>query len=454
MAALEQNSDNKYAKQVYARQVRTLYGSFMIAIAGSFLGAFFLMALQWNIVDRNKMLLWFALFTVFHLVRAVFIYRFNIIQPDDDACVIWGRGFSYSAIAAGLIWSLGVYITFVSGNLSHQLTVTIITVGLSAGAVSTLSILRAALIGFVTPIMLSLVILFLFEMTYISIILSISMFLTMLYIMRGANDFYMSSKVNFRLLLEAADREELLVKAKETAETANRTQSEFLDNMSHELRTPLHGIMGFAQVGQERNKDPDNQDNFKYFSRIIESGQRLKILLDDLLDLRKMEEGKLELNIQPYDIHKIINNCIDEQEAVINSHHLTVLCVFDSNIPPIKCDQNRIGQVVMNILSNAIKFSPDAAKIIFTTKMSINSVNKHVVEISVSDQGPGIPKEDQESVFNKFVQIKKNISNSGGTGLGLAITKEIILGHKGDVWVNNNNNNDNAGATFHFTLLI
>lgn len=451
MDALEQNSDDKYAKQVYARQVRTLYGSFTYAIAGSFLGAFFLMALQWNIVDRNKMLLWFSLFSIFQIVRAIFIYVFNKQQPDDNACVTWGRNFSYSALAAGLIWASGVYITFVTGNLSHQLTVTIITVGLAAGAVSTLSVLRAALIAYVTPIMLSLVILFLNEMTYISIILSISMFLTMLYIMRGANDLYLSNKGNFRLLLEAADREELLVKAKETAETANRTQSEFLDNMSHELRTPLHGIMGFAQVGLERNKTVDDDNNFKYFSRIIESGQRLKILLDDLLDLRKMEEGKIDLNVQLCDIHEIIRKCIDEQEAVINSHQLDVFCIFDSKIPLIKCDQDRIGQVVMNILSNAIKFSSTAGKIIFTSKLSVNSVNKDVVEISISDQGPGIPEEDRESVFNKFVQIKKNISNSGGTGLGLAITKEIIKEHKGEIWVDNN---DTAGATFYFTLRI
>ena len=105
----------------------------------------------------------------------------------------------------------------------------------------------------------------------------------------------------------------------------------------------------------------------------------------------------------------------------------------------------------MNILSNAIKFSSTAGKIIFTSKLSVNSVNKDVVEISISDQGPGIPEEDRESVFNKFVQIKKNISNSGGTGLGLAITKEIIKEHKGEIWVDNN---DTAGATFYFTLRI
>ena len=105
----------------------------------------------------------------------------------------------------------------------------------------------------------------------------------------------------------------------------------------------------------------------------------------------------------------------------------------------------------MNILSNAIKNSPDEGSIIFTARMSNNSVNKDVLKVAIADQGPGVDKEEQESIFNKFVQIKKNISNSGSTGLGLAITKEIIQAHKGDVWINNN---DDGGATFYFTLPV
>lgn len=451
MNITDNNVEDPYAKQIYAGQVRTIYGSFTVAIVGSFLGAFFLMALQWDVVDKNNMLQWFGLFSAFNLVRAVFIHRFKQLQPGDDACVIWGRGFVYSSFAAGLIWALGVYITFIPDNLPYQLTVSIITVGLIAGAVSTLSVYRLSFIAFVTPIMLSLVILFLLEMTYISTILSICMFLTMLFILRGANNLYVSSMVNFKLLLEAADREALLVTAKEVAEVANRTQSEFMDNMSHELRTPLHGIMGFAQVGLERSKDTSDENNFKYYSRILESAERLKILLDDLLDLRKIEEGKIDLHLQTCNIENIIEKCINEQEAVINSHHLNVKCEFISTLPAIKCDEFRISQVVMNILSNAIKNSPDEGSIIFTAIMSKNSVNKDVLKVAIADQGPGVVKEEQESIFNKFVQIKKNISNSGSTGLGLAITKEIIQAHKGDVWISNN---DDGGATFYFTLPV
>lgn len=440
---------NQYASQVYAKQVRTLYSSFVLSIGGSFLGAIFLMSLQWFVVDRNIMLTWFALFSSFHFIRAIFIFRFNRLQPHDDDCVTWGRGLAFSSLIAGLIWALGVYLTFVPGNLAYQLTVSIITVGLSAGAVSTLSVLRPAFIGFVIPIMLSIVILFLMEMTYVTTILSVSMLLTMLYILRGANELYISSMVNFRLLLEAADRENMLLTAKETAEIATQTQAEFLDNMSHELRTPLHGIMGFAQVGTEKTKDSDDDSIYTYFSRIIESGQRLKVLLDDLLDLRKIEEGKIELDIKQYNIHEIISKCIHEQEAFINQHDINIICDFDKNVGSVNFDKYRIGQVIINILNNAIKHSPEGADIVFSSVIIKNSQNKEFVRISISDQGPGIAEEEHESIFNKFVQVKKSVSNSGSTGLGLAITKEIINAHNGEVWLNNN---EGAGATFYFTL--
>lgn len=448
-------SENEYAKRVYAEQVRSVYHTFTIAIAGTFIGALLLIAIKWDVVEHSSIYLWLSVFSIFHSLRAIFVYRFNRLQPDDEACIIWGRGFVISSAFAGLIWSMGIVITAVDDNLADLLTVAIITVGLSAGAVSSISVLRSAFLAFVFPIMLTLVILFLLEKTYTTNIISVIIFLTLLFIIRGADNIYRSNKVNFRLLLEAADRELLLVTAKEIAEIATKTQSEFLDNMSHELRTPLHGILGFAQVGIEKSNDTSNKDMLKYFTKISESGERLKILLDDLLDLRKIEEGKIELNIRYEELPRIIIDCVEEQEAVINAHKLHLKYNFDTSLPKILCDKVRIGQVVMNILSNAIKFSPQRGLVTITGELAeidnIDEQKVNVVRISISDQGTGIPQDERESIFNKFIQLKKNVSSSGGTGLGLAISREIINEHKGQIWCENN---AEGGAIFYFDLPI
>lgn len=452
MDNIQTNTDVHYDKQIFAEQVRTVYGSFMISIGGSFIGALLLMLIQWDVVNHKNLLMWFSFFSVFHLIRAVFVYRFNHSSFDDDTCAVWGRGFVYSSLAAGLIWSLGVVIAFVDGNLSHQLTVAIITVGLSAGAVSSISVLRLSFLFFVTPIMLTLTILFILEMTYTANIISIIIFLTMLFIMRGSNNLYLSSIDNFRLLLEAADREKQLVAAKNLAELAKVTQAEFLDNMSHEIRTPLHGILAFADIGSDKAKENTDKSLYNYFSKIAVSGERLKILLDDLLDLRKIEEGQMELEFHYADIDKLIKNCIAEEEALFNSKNINIEIDIESNLPPVNCDQNRISQVIINILSNAIKFTPQDGKIIFsvTSGESSNPYSK-ALHIKIIDQGPGVPVDDIESVFNKFVQVKKSVSSSGGTGLGLAISKEIINAHKGSIWCENN---QKSGACFHIILPI
>ena len=456
MEDLLPKSEAQYAKQVYAEQVRMVYGSFMTAIGGTFVGAFFLILVQWDVVNHKTIYIWFGICSLFHLIRAVFVYRFNQTLPDDDACITWGQGFVYSSLVAGLIWGVGIFITFIDNDLPHQLTVAIITVGLCAGAVSSISVLRRSFLLFVPPIMLTLTILFILEMTYTTNILSIIIFLIMLFIMRGSHNLYLSNKANFRLLLEAADREKKLVIAKDLAEIAKKTQSEFLDRISHELRTPLHGILAFADIGADKAKDISDENFINYFSKIADSGERLNTLLDDLLDLRSLEEGKTELNFHDADILSIIKKCADEQDALIQSHNLHIVFNFNSELPLINCDKDRIGQVIINILSNAIKFTPQGEHIIISVSVGESlTTNSKAVHIKIIDKGPGVPEVELESIFNKFVQVENNASFSCdaglGLGLGLAISKEIINQHKGNIWCENN---ENGGATFHVILPI
>lgn len=245
--------------------------------------------------------------------------------------------------------------------------------------------------------------------------------------------------------------EETLIATKEAAEKASQAKSMFLANMSHELRTPLHGILSYAQFGVDKHGQVSDEKILKYFQQIKISGERLKVLLDDLLDLSKLEAGKMVLDIQENSIVDIVRACIDEQTALTNSKDINVTQHYDENMKNVFCDKNRVGQMVMNIFGNAIKYSPDGGQIDIVCKQRYNESGQPTyVHIYITDQGPGVPEEEKEEIFNKFIQssFNKHIGG-GGTGLGLAITRELVFAHHGEIWCENN---PDVGATFHITL--
>ena len=229
--------------------------------------------------------------------------------------------------------------------------------------------------------------------------------------------------------------------AKENAEKANHTKSEFLANISHELRTPMHGILSFSSIGiKNSNKSPrDKLSN--YFDRIHQSGQRLLLLLNDLLDLSKLEAEKMEFNISFHSLDNLISLVMSELNALFEEKKLNVKMIGNEIDTTVACDKERIMQVIHNLLSNAIKFShPDSTITIafsYTTIEDKKSLDKRLINkqsairVDVKDEGIGVPVNELETIFDQFAQSSKTNTGAGGTGLGLAICKEIIEGHHG-----------------------
>ena len=249
---------------------------------------------------------------------------------------------------------------------------------------------------------------------------------------------------------ERKKADKALFKAKEDAEKANRAKSVFLASMSHELRTPLHGILSFAQFGSSNIGSVSNERLEKYFNQISNSGKRLLVLLNDLLDLSKLEAGKMILEISDVNMADVIRECISEQEALMASKNLQAFASGFEELPSIECDRHRVGQVIMNVLSNAIKFSPDSGGISISAVIEENvETNSKIMKISLSDEGPGILEEDIDSIFSKFIQGSHNETGTGGTGLGLAISRELMLAHGGNIWCENG---VNGGACFWLEL--
>jgi PAS domain S-box-containing protein len=232
--------------------------------------------------------------------------------------------------------------------------------------------------------------------------------------------------------------------AKEAAEAANQIKSEFLANMSHELRTPLHGILSFASFGLLKAATAPPEKIHEYFQHIDQSGQVLLSLLNNLLDLAKLEAGRMTFEWQPTDLRLLLERVADEFSSLISERHLTVTCHTPDVPTEVSVDPEKMMQVLRNLVSNAVKFSPPDGRIDLRLECREQSL-----VVTIADQGVGIAEEELDAIFDKFVQSRRTKTGAGGTGLGLAICREIVTAHHGRVWAQNR---PEGGALFTVEL--
>ena len=238
----------------------------------------------------------------------------------------------------------------------------------------------------------------------------------------------------------------LVEEQRDAAETANRSKSEFLANISHELRTPLHGILSYARFGLNETVTAEQGELHEFFHNVDHCAENLLHLVNDLLDLSKMEAGRMTFEFRRADVSELVEVVIDEFRSLCAEQKVEIRYERPDEATTTMVDPDRIQQVVRNLLANAVKFSPPSGAIC----VRLRRVGKAML-LSVRDEGPGIPPDEVEAVFDKFVQSSKTKSNKGGTGLGLAICREIVGGHKGRIWAENN---AEVGCIFYVELPI
>jgi GAF domain-containing protein len=229
-------------------------------------------------------------------------------------------------------------------------------------------------------------------------------------------------------------------------EAASRHKSEFLANMSHELRTPLNAIIGFSEVLSERMFGDLNDKQEEYLKDIHASGQHLLSLINDILDLSKIEAGRMELELSDFDLPMAIDNALTLVRERATRRGIALHTAVDERLGQTQADERKIRQVLLNLLSNAIKFTPEGGRI------DVHAVPRDgMVEVSVTDTGVGIAPEDQEAVFEEFKQVGTADKKVEGTGLGLALSRKFIELHGGTIWVESQ---VGAGSTFTFTVPV
>jgi signal transduction histidine kinase len=243
---------------------------------------------------------------------------------------------------------------------------------------------------------------------------------------------------NARLFNEIQDKSRQL-------EIANQHKSEFLANMSHELRTPLNAIIGFSEVLIERMFGELNEKQDDYLKDIHSSGKHLLSLINDILDLSKIEAGRMELDVENFDVPSALSNAMTLVRERAQRHGITLGLQVAPEIGEMRADERKFKQILLNLLTNAVKFTPDGGKVDVRARLADG-----VLEVAVADTGIGIAKADQDAVFEEFKQVGRHYTNKQeGTGLGLALTKRFVELHGGRLWLDSELG---YGSTFTFTL--
>ena len=228
-------------------------------------------------------------------------------------------------------------------------------------------------------------------------------------------------------------------------EVANKHKSEFLANMSHELRTPLNAIIGFSEVLSERMFGEVNEKQAEYLKDIHESGRHLLSLINDILDLSKIEAGRMELELSTFHLPTALGNALTLVRERAQRHGIQLEVDVDEKLGQFTGDERKFKQIMLNLLSNAVKFTPDGGRVAVVAK---NGAGK--IEIAVRDTGIGIAPEDQDAVFEEFKQVGRDrMRKAEGTGLGLALTKRFVELHGGEIRLESE---PGKGSTFSFSL--
>jgi len=369
-----------------------------------------------------------------------YLFKDQLTETDTiEKKVRWIQRFNVSTAVMGILWGASGILFFADQAIHLQVFLAFVLGGLTAGTVFTYSPWPTTYYCFVVPVALPLAFRFFYEFTELSFFMG---FLVLVFAVSASLlmlSFHKSLKTTIRLQV---DRSKLVVDLEE----ANEAKSRFLSSMSHELRTPLNAILGFSQLMENNPEEPLTKAQQNGVNHILNGGYHLLDLINQVLDLEKINRGQIALMIEPLELSVVLNECIDIVEPMAYDKDVSVTANI-GDVKMVNSDRTRLKQILLNLISNGIKYNRIGGSV--TVDCEESSYN--TIQITVSDTGDGIAEEKQNELFVPFNRLGRENSGIEGTGVGLAITKRLLESMGSEISFRSS---EGEGSTFWFDLPI